>query len=175
VVSRFLVPFVLAAFVAVPEAHAAPDAKKDALDEAKVLYQEAEGLAASGQWPEAVVKYEQAYYLVPDKHGFALKIGEAAFEAGDCTKAERYARHFIKYAPQDKQETDGPRAYDVLNKIEYTNCAATDEAPPPVEKKGCQIGDDAPAPASLGVLLALLWGRRRSGEAQSESPNRAPS
>ena len=57
------------------------------MEKAKVLYEQAEAHAANEEWREAELKYEEAYHLVPGKHGFAYKVAMAAVKAGDCEKA----------------------------------------------------------------------------------------
>jgi hypothetical protein len=79
-------------------------------EKAKELYIEAEGKAAEGDWAAAVDLYEQAYYLVPGKHGFALKVGFAAEKVGDCEKAVSYLEHFVQYAEGDKYKDDIAKA-----------------------------------------------------------------
>src|SRR5690606_11379460 len=54
------------------------------MEKAKGLYIEAERLAGEENWEAAVVLYEQAYYLVPGKHGFAHKVGIAAWKVNNC-------------------------------------------------------------------------------------------
>lgn len=83
---------------------------------AKELYVEAEGLAKSKDWENAELKYEEAYYLVPGKHGFAFKVGTAAFEAGHCQKAEQYLNHFKTYADPKKQAARLDEAKKILGK-----------------------------------------------------------
>jgi hypothetical protein len=95
-------------------------------DKAKDLYMQAEGLAADGKWTEAVVLYEQAYYLVPGKHGFAFKVGVAAWNARDCNKANEYLKHFIKYGDESKNADKFAEAKQILGEISVSGCA-TDE------------------------------------------------
>jgi hypothetical protein len=71
-------------------------------EKAKELYTEAEKLAKAKDWENAMVKYEEAYYLVPGKHGFAFKVGQAAHKAGHCAKAEQYLTHFQTYGDPEK-------------------------------------------------------------------------
>jgi hypothetical protein len=68
------------------------------MEKAKVLYGEAEKLYEGQQWKEAEVKYEEAYHLVPGKHGFAFKVALSAVKAGDCAKARSYLEHYILWA-----------------------------------------------------------------------------
>jgi hypothetical protein len=83
-----------------PYADLSPEEREE---KARDLYGEAEALAKAKDWENAELKYEQAYYLVPSKHGFAFKVGQAAFEAGHCQKAEQYLNHFKTYGDPDKQ------------------------------------------------------------------------
>jgi tetratricopeptide (TPR) repeat protein len=89
---------------------------------AKDLYIEAEGKAKDGDWAGALPLYEQAYQLVPGKHGFALKVGTAAEKSGDCAKAITYYEHFVQYAEADKYKDD---------------ISATKKALAALKKKGC--------------------------------------
>jgi uncharacterized protein HemY len=73
---------------------------------AKELYVEAEGKAKAGDWAGALPLYEQAYHYVPTKHGFALKVAQAADETGDCAKAVQYYEHFVQYADPEKYGDD---------------------------------------------------------------------
>jgi Flp pilus assembly protein TadD len=86
------------------------------LDKAKGLYLEAEGLAKAKDWEAAEAKYEEAYYLVPGKHGFAFKVGKSAFEAGHCEKAEQYLTHFQTYGDPKKQSDLMKEAKQILAK-----------------------------------------------------------
>jgi hypothetical protein len=93
-----------------PEA-ASPDVAPELSEEekaakAKDLYVEAEGKAKAEDWVAALGLYEQAYYLVPTKHGFALKVAQAADKTGDCAKAITYFEHFVKYADPEKYADD---------------------------------------------------------------------
>lgn len=83
--------------------------------EAKELFKMAEELAASEDWAGALPLYEQAYQLMPGKHGFALKVGDAAQKVGDCAKAMQYYDHFVKYAESDKYASDIRRAKKALS------------------------------------------------------------
>ena len=96
--------------------------EEEKLDKAKGLYVEAEGKAKAGDWVGALPLYEAAYYLVPTKHGFALKVGVAAEKSGDCAKAMEYYEHFIKYAESDKYADD---------------IATTKKSLAALQKKGC--------------------------------------
>lgn len=97
--------------------------EEEKAEKAKGLYIEAEGKAKEGDWAGALVLYEQAYYLVPAKHGFALKVGIAAEKSGDCAKAITYYEHFLKYAEGDKYKDD---------------IATTKKSLAALQKKGCE-------------------------------------
>jgi tetratricopeptide (TPR) repeat protein len=92
------------------------------LDKAKTLYVEAEGKAKADDWAGALVLYEQAYQLVPSKHGFALKVGVAAEKSGDCAKAITYYEHFLKYAEADKYEDDIKTTNKSLDGLKKKGC-----------------------------------------------------
>ncbi|KIG12529.1 hypothetical protein DB30_01291 [Enhygromyxa salina] len=90
---------------------------------AKEKYMQAEGLAGQGRWVEAVPFYEEAYYLVPGKHGFAHKVGVAAWNAGDCDKANSYLKHFLQYGDPEKQGDKFDEAKQILGEISVSGCA----------------------------------------------------
>ncbi len=90
--------------------------EEERLDKAKGLYVEAEGLAKAGEWENAMAKYEEAYYLVPGKHGFAFKVGKSAHEAGHCEKAEQYLTHFQSYGDPKKHAKQLKEAKQILAK-----------------------------------------------------------
>lgn len=98
------------------------DQKKE---RAKQLFSDAEALAGQERWAEAIPLYEEAYYLVPDKHGFAHKVGIAAWKAGDCNKADIYLKHFITYGDQEKQKDKIDEAKVILGEISVSGCATT--------------------------------------------------
>ena len=92
-------------------------------ERARLFYLQAEELAREGEWILAVIAYEQAYYLVPGKHGFAHKVGYAAFAAGDCDKANAYLKHFLLYADPDEHESRIVEAKQILAEISISGCA----------------------------------------------------
>lgn len=96
--------------------------EEERLDRAKGLYMEAEGKAGEKDWVTAVGLYEQAYHLVPAKHGFALKVAIAAEKAGDCAKAITYFEHFVQYAEADKYEDDLAAAKKSLAALNKQGC-----------------------------------------------------
>jgi tetratricopeptide (TPR) repeat protein len=96
--------------------------EEEKLDKAKGLYVEAEGKAAEGDWAAALPLYEQAYTLVPGKHGFALKVGTAAEQVGDCAKAITYYEHFLTYADADKYADDIKSAKKAVANLKKQGC-----------------------------------------------------
>lgn len=92
-------------------------------ERAKTIFAEAEALAGQEKWAEAVPLYEEAYYLVPGKHGFAHKVGIAAWNAGDCNKADTYLKHFITYGDPEKQADKIAEAKTILGEISVSGCA----------------------------------------------------
>lgn len=106
------------------------DEEKEA--KAKDLYIKAEGLAAEGNWAEAVPLYEQAYYLVPGKHGFAYKVGIATWKIDDCDKTKEYLTHLVTYAAGEEKYADMvAEAEGILAEIEERQCAAPEPEPEP--------------------------------------------
>jgi hypothetical protein len=101
-------------------------------DKAKGLYVEAERLAGDGNWEAAVVLYEQAYYLVPGKHGFAHKVGIASWKVHNCDKAYEYLTHFVTYGASEPKNADKIKeANGILSEIESTKCRTPEVAPEP--------------------------------------------
>ena len=96
--------------------------EEERLEKAKGIYVEAEGKAADGDWAAAVDLYEQAYYLVPGKHGFALKVAVAAEKASNCEKAIKYFEHFVKYAEGEKYKDDLASAKRSLAALKKSGC-----------------------------------------------------
>ena len=110
-----------------PVAVVAPDpapemSEEEKLEQAKVYFGQAEEKAAAEDWAAAVGLYEQAYYLVPGKHGFALKVGLAADKAGDCAKAITYFEHFVTYAEGDKYKDDLAKTKKRLGELKKKGC-----------------------------------------------------
>jgi hypothetical protein len=117
-----------------PEPEPEPELTEEEKEEkAKHLYIEAEGLAAEGDWAKAVPLYEQAYYLVPGKHGFAHKVGIATWQIGNCDKTKEYLTHFVTYAEGDKYEEKIAEAQAILDEIEERQCASEPEPEPEPE------------------------------------------
>ncbi|KIG12530.1 hypothetical protein DB30_01292 [Enhygromyxa salina] len=120
-----------------PMANAAPSeelSEDEKIEKAKGLYIEAERLAAEDNWDAAVILYEQAYYLVPGKHGFAHKVGVAAWKVHDCDKAFDYMTHFIEYADPEKQGDKIGEAQTILDEIAATECRTPEAETKPETK-----------------------------------------
>lgn len=101
-------------------------------EKAKGLYVEAERLAGEGNWEAAVVLYEQAYYLVPGKHGFAHKVGIASWQVKDCDRAYEYLTHFVTYGAAEAKNADKIKeANGILAEIEAAKCRTPEAAPEP--------------------------------------------
>lgn len=94
-------------------------------EKAKEIYLEAEELAKAGDWATAAKKYEEAYYLVPGKHGFAFKVGNAAHKAGECEMAEQYLQHFQTYADAEKHAKQLKETKKILAKT--AGCGAVQD------------------------------------------------
>ena len=124
-------------------------------DKAKDLYIAAEGKAGEGDWAAAVGLYEQAYQLVPGKHGFAHKVGIATWKVGNCDKTKEYLTHFVTYAEGDKYAEKIAEAQAILDEIEATQCATPPE-PEPVVVEVVETPPPAPvrAPAPAPVPVA---------------------
>ncbi|WP_146155819.1 hypothetical protein [Enhygromyxa salina] len=103
------------------------------IEKAKGLYIEAERLADEDNWEAAVVLYEQAYYLVPGKHGFAHKVGIAAWKVDNCDKAYDYLTHFVEYGEADKYPEKITEAQGILEEIEAKGCRTPEEEEPEPE------------------------------------------
>lgn len=103
---------------ATPQPVAPEMSEEEKLDKAKGLYAQAEEKAAADDWPGATELYEQAYFLVPGKHGFALKVGNAADKANDCVKAKQYLEHFVTYATEDKYKKDRKAAQKRVGELD---------------------------------------------------------
>ncbi|MCA9687684.1 MAG: hypothetical protein KC457_36330, partial [Myxococcales bacterium] len=58
-----------------------------------------------------------AYYLVPGKHGFAHKVGIAAWKVHNCDKAHEYLSHFVQYAEADRQGDKIAEAQVMLDEL----------------------------------------------------------
>lgn len=74
------------------------------LEQAKLLYQQGQEAERAGEPDAAIEAFELAYHLIPDKHGFALRIAEAAYEAERYELASEYIEHYLDqvgYQPAD--------------------------------------------------------------------------
>lgn len=90
---------------------------------AKGLYLQAEDFVSKGKHAEAIPLYEEAYQLVPGKHGFAFKVGVSAYEVKDCVKAKKYFDHLIEYgSDQEKLADKIQEAKSILGKIKKSKC-----------------------------------------------------
>lgn len=117
-----------------PEPEPEPELTQEEKEEkAKEMYLAAEALAAEGKWAEAVPLYEQAYYLVPGKHGFAHKVGIATWQVGNCDKTKEYLTHFVTYAEGEKYAEKIAEAQAILDEIEARQCATPPEPEPEPE------------------------------------------
>lgn len=112
---------------------AQPLTEEEKNEKAKELYIQAEGLAAEGKWAESVPLYEEAYYLVPGKHGFAHKVGVAAWKVKNCDKAYEYLTHFVTYAEPEKNAEKLEEAKSILGEIEAAQCRTPEEPEPEPE------------------------------------------
>jgi hypothetical protein len=115
-----------------PEPEPEPELSEEEKEEkAKDLYLQAEALAAEDKWTEAVPLYEQAYYLVPGKHGFAHKVGIATWKIGNCDKTHEYLTHFVTYATEDKYADKVAEAQAILDEIQTRDCLTPEPEPEP--------------------------------------------
>jgi hypothetical protein len=125
--------------------------EEEKMEEAKKMYMQAEEHAGNGDMTSAAPLYEQAYYLVPGKHGFAYKVGIASYGSTprDCVKADEYLRHYIKYGDAAKHPDWMDEAKRILGEIAVSGCAASAAAPTPApvtepaEPEG-PVGGDEP-------------------------------
>lgn len=122
-------------------------------ERARDLYMAAEELVANGDYTNAVPKYEQAYYLVPGKHGFAYKVGIASYSATprDCDKSDEYLKHYIKYEDPEKHPDWIDEAKRIIGEIAVSGCktqpaAATTTAtdPGPTLAETGPVGGEGP-------------------------------
>ena len=104
-----------------------PSEEEQKMEQAKALYKEGSIAADAGNWKLAEEKYEQAYILVPHKHGFAHKVGMAAYNADDCEKTVEYLVHFITYTDHEKDGDKVEESRTVLAEMLDKGCT-TEEA-----------------------------------------------
>lgn len=90
---------------------------------ARRVFRQAEGHKRRGQLDEAIEKYEQAYRLVPHKHGLAFIIGMAYQKAGSCERAGHFLDRLIKHGGTEARLQDKiSRARDVLSELSAQGC-----------------------------------------------------
>lgn len=123
------------------------------VERAKQLYMQAEGLAAEGRWVESVPLYEEAYYLVPGKHGFAYKVGMATWQIGNCDKTKTYLTHFVTYATEEKYAERVAEAQGILDEIEARQCATAEPEPEPEDPVAVEnpLDTDNPLAGDVGT------------------------
>lgn len=117
------------------------DEEKSAL--AKTYYIEAQSAFKAGDFLTAMNKYEEAYFLVPGKHGFAFKVATAAWKLGDCVKADEYFRHYVTYETRESKADNIEEAKKVLGEIALSGCANVKEENP-IAAETPPEEDDAP-------------------------------
>lgn len=114
---------------------------------AKGLYVQAEEYVANGKHAEAIPLYEEAYRLVPGKHGFAFKVGVSAYKVNDCVKAKEYLQHLLTYgSDQAKLAEKVKEAKGILAKIKKSKCDQPKAGPEKktIEAAPVQIEEDNP-------------------------------
>jgi len=148
----------------------------DAELRARELFAAGEAAATAGDHATAALRYQEAYYLVPGRHGLAYKVGVAAFEAGDCARADEYLRHFSRYETDvegkaeelaDAKRRIGELAaggcgtagetISQLEQVDLTAPARDDEVPPPARLKDARdhtpTGGEPPSEERISGLL----------------------
>ena len=145
-----------------PQPAAQPLTEEEKQEKAKQLYMQAEGLAAEGKWAEAVPLYEEAYYLVPGKHGFAHKVGVSAWNARDCNKANEYLKHFIKYGDESKDADKFAEAKQILGEISVSGCATEDTSTTTTTTTAVAEDDDNP------IITSSTEERQEANRAEKE-------
>ncbi|TPV97162.1 MAG: hypothetical protein B7733_01085 [Myxococcales bacterium FL481] len=165
------------AFAAAPAEELSEDEK---LEKARGLFGEAQDAYADEQYGLAADKFEQAYFLVPAKHGFAHKVGIAAYKAGDCQRAEEYLKHFLEYGDGDKHPDKMSEAKLTLGEISATGCADKKSKSKPSGTGTAAGTQDAADPAPIDDQPELTSRRATRAEAaaaardQAERENRGP-
>ena len=96
---RWLCGLVVAALVALSAAAGADEPPADKEELAHELYVEGMRLYNLGNYDEAIEKYEQGYRLVP-LPGFLYNLAQAYRFKGECAKAYRLYRNFLRLAEQ---------------------------------------------------------------------------
>lgn len=134
-ITCLLVPSLIVPRVALaqdPNAELSPEQK---LEKAKGLYGEAEKAFAAGDYVTAVQKYEEAYFLVPEKVGFAHKVGITAWKLGDCNKADEYLKHYVQYETNTEKNGDKiEESKKIIGEIAVSGCATP--KPQPADTSG---------------------------------------
>ena len=133
------------------------------LEKAKQLYGEADAAFQSGNFTEALTKFEEAYNVyAPNFHVFNFNIGVSAYELGDCVKAKTAFNRFLDLVADHPSRGD---AQEKLIEIERSGCAnAAAPTPTPTPSTTTTTGpveedeDDSP----------LLTSRRDEREEASE-------
>ena len=168
--------------------------EEERVDRARELYVEAEELAAAGEWDEAAEAYEKAYFLVPHKHGFAHKIGMAAYKTEDCDMAHEYLVHFVEHGDPAKHAEEMDEASKIINELEVSGCVTEEEMEAhqlenPFEithdseeedtrrrgnGKGLLIGGSVLAGLGLGGVGMGVAGMIMAGSSQSKLDTLAP-
>ena len=140
---------------------------------AKELYIEAEGLAENGDYTTAAPLYERAYFLMPGKHGFAYKVGYAAYSATprDCNKADEYLKHYLQYADPAKHPEWQDESKRIIGEISVSGCATPKAAPVPVDT-GPAATEPDPEPTQGEEVIFESAEDRRAREAAAEEQER---
>ncbi len=100
------------------------------LERAKQLYGEADAAFQSGNFSDALTKFEEAYNVyAPNFHVFNFNIGLAAYELGDCVKAKTAFQRFLDLVAEHPSRGE---AQQKLIEIERSGCANAAQ-PTPVD------------------------------------------
>ena len=160
-------PAAPAVFPPPEDAALSEDAKPD---KAKELYIEAEGLAGNGDYTTAAPLYERAYFLVPGKHGFAYKVGYAAYNASprDCNKADEYLKHYLQYADPAKHPDWQDESKRIIGEIAVSGCATPKAAPAPVDTTTTTEPEPEPTQGEEVVFESAEDRRARESAAEEE-------
>jgi hypothetical protein len=135
-----------------PVAEPAELSEEEKSAKARDLYVEAEGLSENGDWTAAVELYDQAYHLLPGKHGFAYKVGIAAWNATprDCNRADDYLKHYARYGDANKHPDWMEEAKRIIGEVAVSNCrtdggaAAAQPEPEPEPEETGPVGGEGP-------------------------------
>lgn len=97
--------------------------EEELIERAKQLFYDAEAYAADGEWEESVVRYAEAYRMLPTKHGFAYKVGYAAYQIRDCALAQQYLEHLVEQGAEEYRLLEKVQdARHLLSEIEVSGC-----------------------------------------------------